>query len=67
MHGVVGAGCYNLWRGRAHASRGSHGRKDYLYWLGGSATNDGGAGMLQALGARVVDDQGCDVAPVLRT
>ena len=33
--------------------------------LGGSATNDGGAGMLQALGARVVDDQGCDVAPGL--
>lgn len=33
--------------------------------LGGSATNDGGAGMLQALGARVVDDQGCDIAPGL--
>ena len=33
--------------------------------LGGSATNDGGAGMLQALGARLVDDQGCDVAPGL--
>lgn len=33
--------------------------------LGGSATNDGGTGMLQALGARVVDDQGCDVAPGL--
>ena len=30
--------------------------------LGGSATNDGGAGMLQTLGARVVDDQGCDIA-----
>ena len=28
--------------------------------LGGSATNEGGIGMLQALGARVVDDQGCD-------
>lgn len=33
--------------------------------LGGSATNDGGAGMLQALGARVVDDRGCDIAPGL--
>ena len=33
--------------------------------LGGSATNDGGAGMLQALGARLVDDQGCDIAPGL--
>lgn len=33
--------------------------------LGGSATNDGGAGVLQALGARVVDDRGCDIAPGL--
>lgn len=33
--------------------------------LGGSATNDGGVGMLQALGARVVDDQGRDIAPGL--
>ena len=33
--------------------------------LGGSATNDGGAGMLQALGARLIDDRGCDIAPGL--
>ena len=33
--------------------------------LGGSATNDGGAGMLQTLGARLVDDRGCDIAPGL--
>ena len=33
--------------------------------LGGSATNDGGAGMLQALGARLVDNRGCDIAPGL--
>lgn len=33
--------------------------------LGGSAANDGGAGMLQALGARLVDDRGCDIAPGL--
>ena len=33
--------------------------------LGGSATNDGGAGMLQALGARLVDGRGCDIAPGL--
>lgn len=33
--------------------------------LGGSATNDGGAGMLQALSARLVDDRGCDIAPGL--
>ena len=33
--------------------------------LGGSATNDGGAGMLQALGARLVDKCGCNIAPGL--
>lgn len=33
--------------------------------LGGSATNDGGAGMLQALGARLVDEHGRDIAPGL--
>ncbi|MGN8980679.1 MULTISPECIES: tRNA adenosine(34) deaminase TadA [unclassified Collinsella] len=38
------------------------GTKTIYIGLGGSATNDGGAGMLQALGARVVDDQGCDIA-----
>ena len=38
------------------------GAKTIYIGLGGSATNDGGAGMLQALGARVVDDQGCNVA-----
>ena len=41
------------------------GAKTIYIGLGGSATNDGGAGMLQVLGARVVDDQGCDVAPGL--
>lgn len=41
------------------------GAKTIYIGLGGSATNDGGAGMLQALGARMVDDQGCDVAPGL--
>ena len=41
------------------------GAKTIYIGLGGSATNDGGAGMLQALGACVVDDQGCDVAPGL--
>lgn len=39
------------------------GAKTLYIGLGGSATNDGGAGMLQALGARVVDERGCDVAP----
>lgn len=41
------------------------GAKTLYIGLGGSATNDGGAGMLQALGARLVDDRGCDVAPGL--
>ena len=41
------------------------GAKTLYIGLGGSATNDGGTGMLQALGARVVDGQGRDVAPGL--
>ncbi|KAK0360880.1 hypothetical protein LTR94_025613 [Friedmanniomyces endolithicus] len=31
--------------------------------IGGSATNDGGAGMLQALGARLTDEEGRELAP----
>lgn len=31
--------------------------------LGGSATTDGGAGLFQALGARLLDDQGQELAP----
>ena len=41
------------------------GAKTLYMGLGGSATNDGGAGLLQALGARVVDGSGCDIAPGL--
>ncbi len=41
------------------------GAKTIYIGLGGSATNDGGAGMLRALGARVVDDQDCNIAPGL--
>lgn len=41
------------------------GVKTIYIGLGGSATNDGGAGMLQALGARLVDDRGCNIAPGL--
>lgn len=41
------------------------GAKAIYIGLGGSATNDGGAGMLQALGARVVDECGRDIAPGL--
>ena len=39
------------------------GAKTLYIGLGGSATNDGGAGMLQALGARLVDGRGCDIVP----
>ena len=41
------------------------GAKTLYIGLGGSATNDGGAGMLQALGARLVDEYGCNIAPGL--
>lgn len=41
------------------------GAKTIYLGLGGSATNDGGAGMLQALGARLVDEHGRDIAPGL--
>lgn len=34
-----------------------------LVALGGSATNDGGAGLLQALGVRLLDDAGSDLPP----
>lgn len=36
----------------------NEGAEKVLLLLGGSATNDGGAGMLQALGARLMDQQG---------
>lgn len=41
------------------------GAKTIYIGLGGSATNDGGAGMLQALGVHVVDKRGCNIAPGL--
>ena len=41
------------------------GAKTIYIGLGGSATNDGGAGMLQALGAHLVGECGCNVAPGL--
>ena len=41
------------------------GAKTIYIGLGGSATNDGGAGMLRALGAHLVDECGCNIAPGL--
>ena len=39
------------------------GALEILLGLGGSATNDGGAGMAQALGARLLDKDGRDLPP----
>lgn len=41
----------------------AHGPDTLVMGLGGSATTDGGAGILQALGARLLDQQGQDIAP----
>ena len=40
-----------------------HGVNDLLVGVGGSATNDGGAGALQALGYRFLDAQGRELPP----
>ncbi|HYF78776.1 MAG TPA: glycerate kinase [Symbiobacteriaceae bacterium] len=37
------------------------GARRLIIGIGGSATNDGGAGMAQALGARLLDAAGCDL------
>jgi glycerate kinase len=39
------------------------GARRFVLGVGGSATNDGGAGMIQALGARLLDGQGYDLGP----
>lgn len=39
------------------------GCRELLVAIGGSATNDGGAGMAQALGARLLDGEGNDLPP----
>lgn len=39
------------------------GAEEILLCVGGSATNDGGTGMLRALGARLLDDDGNEVPP----
>lgn len=39
------------------------GARHIILGIGGSATNDGGAGMMQALGARLLDHQGHELAP----
>ncbi|PJX43282.1 MULTISPECIES: glycerate 2-kinase [unclassified Klebsiella] len=39
----------------------AHGAKRIIIGIGGSATNDGGAGMMQALGARLCDAEGQEI------
>ena len=39
------------------------GARRFVLGVGGSATNDGGAGMLQALGVRLLDAHGADLGP----
>ncbi len=39
------------------------GCRNFIIGIGGSATNDGGAGMLQALGFSLLDAEGRDIAP----
>lgn len=38
-----------------------HGFRDIVLGLGGSASTDGGAGLLQALGLRILDADGCEL------
>ncbi|MBD8589358.1 glycerate kinase [Peribacillus simplex] len=38
------------------------GYTSFILALGGSATNDGGAGMLQALGLKILDEQGMEIS-----
>lgn len=39
------------------------GARQFIVGLGSSVTNDGGAGMLQALGARLLDERGAELPP----
>ena len=39
------------------------GARRIIVGLGGSATNDGGAGLLQALGVRLLDQRGAEIGP----
>ena len=55
----LGASTFGL--GEVIADALDHGANQVVVGLGGSASTDGGAGMLQALGARVLDAAGEDV------
>lgn len=55
----LGASTYGLGQVLAHAI--THGATDVVLGIGGSAATDGGAGMVQALGAGLLDGQGRDL------
>ncbi|MEU7767020.1 glycerate kinase [Nocardia sp. NPDC049190] len=55
----LGASTYGLGVVLAHAM--DNGATDIVLGLGGSASTDGGAGMLQALGARILDVDGLEL------
>jgi glycerate 2-kinase len=52
----LGASTFGLGTVIAHAL--DHGVDDIVIGIGGSASTDGGAGLLHALGARILDDRG---------
>ena len=56
---ALGASTYGLGQLLAHAI--THGATDIVLGIGGSASTDGGAGMVQAVGARLIDEQGRDL------
>lgn len=58
LHGPAGAGA-----GAGAPGIGGADWPTVILGVGGSATTDGGAGLLQALGARLLDADGLDVAP----
>jgi glycerate 2-kinase len=57
---AVGASTYGLGEVIGHAIE--HGAREVVLGIGGSASTDGGAGMTQALGARLLDPSGAELA-----
>jgi glycerate 2-kinase len=55
----LGASTYGL--GLVVAAALEHGATDIVIGVGGSASTDGGAGLVQALGARLLDNQGHEI------
>ncbi len=51
---------YGIGEAIVHALEQGH--RKFIVGLGGSATNDGGFGMLQALGGSFLDENGCEVS-----